>query len=724
MPDLSLTMNRPLQNLRLWLCAALLLVPALTRAQSISDAFVSGLGVSWVGTISNPVTILGSGFAPGNIPAITSVKFNGTAAGYSVVADGQINVTSIPVGATSGLLSVTRSNLTTVFSPQVFLIVPGGPYVTGFSPVAGSGGTVVTMTGVRLGSISGTNGILFNGKKASAATIASSTEISATAPPGVTTGPITVMATINPVGTNTTSTNFFGPSVIIGFNPPFGRSGTNVIITGTNFTGATSVLFNGLASSYVVNSNTQITATVPASATTGTITVTAPGGGFATSSNFVVPPTITTFAPAFGAVGTSVTINGANFNVGTPIVTFNGVTSAVPTSVTFNSLVAVVPAKATTGPIRVLTADGTATSLTLFYLPPVIASFSPTNSAPGTTVTINGTNFTDASAVKFNGTTASFFNVLSNSLQVTVPNNFTTGPLTVITPGGTNTTAAIASSNFYAAPIITSFSPTHGLPGTNVTILGTNFLGTTQITFNGLAGTSLTVLSNTAVRITVPVGATTGILAITAPAGVATTVTNYVLDYTSDLAVTVTNAPNPVTVFDPLTYSVAVKNRGPHAALSVTLTNALPASVTLQSDPAVSQGTWVTNGNLVIASFGTLVSNATATLTLVVTPQVPDLTLSDIASAASGYVDPVLTNNAVTNLTFVEPLPLLSVSLDASNAVLLSWSSSLSNFALQFNPDLALNNWSNVLTAPVSGGGSNVVTETTPGPLMFYRLKR
>ncbi len=724
MPDLSLTMNRPLQNSRRLLCAALILIPALIRAQTISDAFVSGLGVSWVGSISNPVIVSGSGFAPGNNPAITSVKFNGTAAGFSVVADGQINVTSIPVGATSGLLSVTRSNLTTVFSPQVFQIVPGGPYVTSFNPVAGSGGTVVTMTGVRLGSISGTNGIFFNGKKASAATITSATEISATAPPGVTTGLITVMSTINPVGTNTTTTNFFGPSVIVGFNPPFGRSGTNVIITGTNFTGATSVLFNGLASSYVVNSNTQITATVPASATTGTITVTAPGGGFATSSNFVMQPTLTTFAPAFGAVGTSVTINGANFNVGTPIVTFNGVTSAVPTSVTFNSLVAVVPAKATTGPIRVLTADGTATSLTLFYLPPVIASFSPTNSAPGTTVTINGTNFTDASAVKFNGTTASFFNVLSNSLQVTVPNNFTTGPLTVITPGGTNTTAAIASSNFYAAPIITSFSPSHGLPGTNVTIFGTNFLGTTSITFNGLAGTSLTVLSNTAVRITVPVGATTGLLAITAPAGVATTVTNFVLDYTSDLAVTVTNTPNPVTVFDPLTYSVAVKNRGPHAALSVMLTNALPASVTLQSDPAVSQGTWATNGNLVIASFGTLSSNAIATLTLVVTPQVPDLTLTDLASALSGNVDPVLTNNAVTNLTFVEPLPLLSVGLDASNAVLLSWSSSLSNFALQFNPELALNNWSNVLTAPVSGGGSNVVTETNPGPLMFYRLKR
>ena len=670
-------MNRLLQNFRLWLCAVLTLIPGLTHALNFTDAYVSGLGVSWVGSVSNPAIITGGGFAPGNIPNIVSVKFNGTAAGFSVSSDSQINITSIPVGATTGLISISNNLGTTVFSPQVFQVVPGGPYITSFNPVAGSGGTLVTFTGVRLGSIPGTNGILFNGKKAIAATITSSTSISGTAPPGVTTGPITVMATSGTIGTNTTSTNFFAPSVIVGFNPPFGRTGTNVIITGTNFLGTTSVLFNGLGSTYVVNNNNQITATVPVNALTGTLTITAPGGGFATSSNFVVQPTITTFSPAFGAAGTNVTINGANLNVGTPVVKFNGVASASVTVVNANQITALVPTAATTGPITATTTDGTATSLTLFYLSPRITSFSPTNSAPGTTVTINGTNFTDTSSVKFNGTTASFFNVTSNSLQVTVPNGFTTGPLTLVAPGGTNVTTSIAQSNFYAAPIITSFSPTHGLPGTNVTIFGTNFLGTTSITFNGQAGTALTILSNNAARITVPVGATTGLLALTAPAGVATTLTSFTLDYASDLAVTVTNAPNPVTVFGALTYDVVVKNRGPQDALLVTLTNTLPTNAVLSATPLTSQGTVTTNGNLLIASFGTLASNDTATLTFVVTPQLPDITLTNFASAVSGYTDPVLTNNTVTNLTFVEPLPLLSVGFNPPDAVLLSWSSSV-----------------------------------------------
>jgi len=512
--------------------------------------------------------------------------------------------------------------------------------------------------------------------------------------------------------------------VIVSFSPTFGRAGTNVVITGTNFTGVTSVLFNGLATTYVVDNNNQITAKVPTNATTGVLTVNEPGGNSSTVSNFVVQPTLLSFTPAFGAAGTNVTIRGANFNVGTPVVTFNGVPAAVPTSITFTSLVAVVPAGATTGPIQVTTTDGAVTSATNFFLRPFITDFSPTNSAPGSVVTINGTNFLGTTAVRFNGTTAGFTNVSNTSLQATVPTNFLTGPITIVAPGGSNSTATLAASNFYGAPIITSFSPTHGILGTNVTLRGTNFLGATQITFNGVPGTSLVVVSNNAARITVPVGATTGPLAVTAPAGVATTVTNFLLDYFSDLAVAIASTPNPVAVFGALNYTVSVSNFGPQDALLVTLTNALPANVLLQNTPAVSQGTWATNGNLLIASFGTLASNATATLAFTVSPQVSDVTLTDIATVTSGYTDPSPANNAATNFVTVETRPLLSVSLNPPDAVLLSWPSSFTNYALQFNLDLLTSNWSNVLTIPISSGGSNTVTETNVNPAVYYRLKR
>jgi hypothetical protein len=74
--------------------------------------------------------------------------------------------------------------------------------------------------------------------------------------------------------------------VINAFSPSSGPPGTQVIITGANFTGATAVTFNGTAASLAVNSSTQITATVPSGATTGPITVTTSDGPATSASNF------------------------------------------------------------------------------------------------------------------------------------------------------------------------------------------------------------------------------------------------------------------------------------------------------------------------------------------------------------------------------------------------------------------------------------------------------
>ncbi|MBF0551987.1 MAG: DUF1566 domain-containing protein, partial [Deltaproteobacteria bacterium] len=73
---------------------------------------------------------------------------------------------------------------------------------------------------------------------------------------------------------------------IISFTPTSGRTGTSVTITGTNFTGATAVSFGiTAAQSLTVNSATQITA-VLGTGTTGTISVTTPGGTATSSGTF------------------------------------------------------------------------------------------------------------------------------------------------------------------------------------------------------------------------------------------------------------------------------------------------------------------------------------------------------------------------------------------------------------------------------------------------------
>ncbi|MGD0855571.1 MAG: SBBP repeat-containing protein [Dehalococcoidia bacterium] len=76
------------------------------------------------------------------------------------------------------------------------------------------------------------------------------------------------------------------PPTITSFTPTSGDSGTKVIITGTNFTGATAVSFGGMrAASFIVNSDTQITATT-GTGTTGRITVKTSAGTATSAANF------------------------------------------------------------------------------------------------------------------------------------------------------------------------------------------------------------------------------------------------------------------------------------------------------------------------------------------------------------------------------------------------------------------------------------------------------
>jgi len=92
-----------------------------------------------------------------------------------------------------------------------------------------------------------------------------------------------------------TSTALIGPAPstpapsISSFAPTSGIADTVVTITGVNFTGVTSVEFNGVpASTFTVDSATQIRATVPAGASSGKISVTTAGGTTQSASDFTV----------------------------------------------------------------------------------------------------------------------------------------------------------------------------------------------------------------------------------------------------------------------------------------------------------------------------------------------------------------------------------------------------------------------------------------------------
>ncbi len=237
---------------------------------------------------------------------------------------------------------------------------------------------------------------------------------------------------------------------VASFNPTSGDVGTPVDITGTNFTGATSVTFNGTPDpSFVVNSSTDISAHVPNGATSGLISVSTPNGTGQSLTSFTVtgggggnPPTVSSFSPTSGPVGTNVSITGANFTGATGVM-FNGTAA----SFTFNSdtsISAHVPTGATTGPIAVTTGLGTGVSLSNFTVTtppakPTISSFSPTSGKRGISVTINGTNFSGATAVKLGLIAASFTVNSSTKITAVVPSSAHVGSQyrwSVTTPGG------------------------------------------------------------------------------------------------------------------------------------------------------------------------------------------------------------------------------------------------------------------------------------------------
>jgi hypothetical protein len=141
-----------------------------------------------------------------------------------------------------------------------------------------------------------------------------------------------------------------------------GKVGKTVEILGQGFTGTTSVSFNGTkATTFTVSSDTYLTALVPSGATTGFVTVTTPGGALKSNRKFLVTPSILSFSPTSGAVGTSVVITGTSFT-GATRVNFGGVKATTFSVDSDGQITATVPTGAKTGKIQVTTPGGTASS--------------------------------------------------------------------------------------------------------------------------------------------------------------------------------------------------------------------------------------------------------------------------------------------------------------------------------------------------------------------------
>jgi subtilase family serine protease len=159
---------------------------------------------------------------------------------------------------------------------------------------------------------------------------------------------------------------------------------------------------------------------------------------------------------------------------------------------------------------------------------PTITAFTPTTGITGSKVTITGTGLSKASAVHFGSAKATFTVVSSTQIEATVPNGAPAAAITVTTPAATATSKGL----FKPTLSVASFTPTSGAVGKVVTITGVGFTKTSTVSFNGTAATSVTYVSSTKLKATVPSGATTGSISVTntaTPVGTVSSLAHFVV---------------------------------------------------------------------------------------------------------------------------------------------------------------------------------------------------
>lgn len=119
----------------------------------------------------------------------------------------------------------------------------------------------------------------------------------------------------------------------------------------------------------------------------------------------------------------------------------------------------------------------------------------------------------------------------------------------------------------------------------------------------------------------------------------------------TDLAVGMTDAPDPITAGGTLSYVICVTNLGPLTATGVYLTNALPAGATFVSASS-SQGTCSNSAGTLICNLGTLGVGAVAKITNNVIPGVPGQ-LTNTVIVGLNEPDVIYSNSTATATTTV-----------------------------------------------------------------------
>lgn len=431
--------------------------------------------------IGDTVSIFGEGFSPGQ--QYNSVIFQG--ASSAVLPLSSSNTTAlqviVPEGAKSGSVTVNLFDEEIAESPVLSVLQP---LIESISPEDGVISDTVFIRGSNFQPIPQFNVVRFSvGNNSFTTPIpavgGSNGLIKVLVPPNAVSGPVRVGGFSGPVFD-------VKEPLISGITPEQGIVGDTITITGLGFLidATTQVSFGGNVVSNALPGSTSriIKALVPPGAVDGKVQLSYSTVTLESTTSFSVYPSITSISPGNGIAGTTVTINGFNFSTsisdnevrldGLKVVVTQASTTQlqfrIPAGATSGSISITVNGRGVTGPMFVISSDGT----------PVIFEVQPASGPVGSLIVINGDYFNPATVgniVKFGGgvqgevTTAS-----ATQLIVKVPVGATTGTISVTNDGKTGTGPLFMLTN-RALPVIASINPSLAPHLSNITITGANF---------------------------------------------------------------------------------------------------------------------------------------------------------------------------------------------------------------------------------------------------------
>ncbi|NDK55401.1 DUF4082 domain-containing protein [Pontibacter fetidus] len=260
-------------------------------------------------------------------------------------------------------------------------------------------------------------------------------------------------------------------------------------------------------------------------------------------------PELISFDPQSGTEGTQVIL--AVRNLIDPVAVYFGNLQAAILSQSATSLTTTVPAGAITGKIRVIAANGSATSATDFVVlkeassAPTVQIVSPVSGssfaqATNVTITADARDNDGIAKVEFyQRTDGGTDNLLGEGQSgasgwafvwsADVPGNYRFVAKATDINGETATSESITITvlaTIPEAPVIMGFSPTSGAVGDEVVISGNRFTGANQVMFNQTAA-QYTLVDDNTIKAIVPAGAFTGKISITTPGGTTTSTADF-----------------------------------------------------------------------------------------------------------------------------------------------------------------------------------------------------